>query len=52
MNLDNLNVTELTEQETRYISGGESGWYWIAYYARMFADKYLAPAYTNTPAMG
>ncbi|MCF0054163.1 hypothetical protein [Dyadobacter sp. CY356] len=27
------NLTELTDIELEEVTGGESGWYWVAYYA-------------------
>lgn len=52
MNISNLNLTELTKQEMVEINGGESGWYWTMYGLRVLADKFLAPIYTDTPAVG
>lgn len=31
MNLETLNLVELTTKESELFSGGESGWYWVTY---------------------
>jgi len=46
--MKNIKLTSLTENEYRSISGGESAWYWVAYYGHQVYTAVSTPVHVGS----